>query len=754
VHPGHRLAATLAVPAALALAALVRSAPPAPRPEDAPALDFSAGRALGAVRELAGDGAPRPVGSAANRRASDLLVARFRALGLDTSVQQTFGCGMYGTCALVRNVVARLGPPVPGRRAVLLTAHHDSVGAGPGVADDLSGAAATLEVARALVDGPPPPRPVIFLVTDGEEAALVGAAAFLDHHAAAREVGAVVNLEARGTEGPSILFDTSGAPAWLPRALSALPRPVTTSVAAAVYALLPNDTDLSAFQRAGTPGVNLAFAFGAVRYHGPRDDLAHLDPASLQHQGDSALALVRALAAADLEARPAAPRAWFDVLSLGVVSWPRPREAALAAALAALLAAAVLVRREARPLRAAAWGLAAALLAPAAAAAAAAALVAALRWGGALPRPFVAHPGAIEAAGWFAGAGSALAVTALLGRSAGRPGLLAGSALLLAALSAALAVAFPLATPLGAVPALACAAAEALRGASPLGGRLARAADVLPAAAAAVVLAPIALFLPGAMGVLAVPAAALLVALLLAPAAAAAFDPESPRGLRPGIAALAAAALLAAFQAARPHATADAPERLTFAFHEAEGGARWLAEAEHDALPPAVRAAAPFSPRRAPPFPWAPMRPAFAAPATPLGLALPRVEVLAISVRDGVRTVRARVWSPRGAPVVALLVPPAAHVLSASVDGLPLPAPPPLARRFWGGHRLLASMTTPARGVTVDLAVAGVDPVDAFLVDQSPGLPAPGAPLAASRPATAVPSWDGDATIATAPARL
>lgn len=741
-----RLAALLAVPAAVGLATLARTAPPAPRGAGAPPAEFSAERALGTVRALAGDGVPRPVGSAEDRTAADAVLARFRALGLDAHVEEAFGCGPYGTCATVRNVVARLGAPAPGRRAVLLAAHHDSVGAGPGAADDASGVAALVEVARALSAGPPLPRPVIFLATDGEEAALVGASAFLARSPLAGEVGAAVNLEARGTTGPSILFRTSGAPAWLPRALGALPRPVTTSVAPAVYALLPNDTDLTAFERARIPGVDLAFADGAVRYHTARDDVLHLDPASLQHQGENALALARALAESDLERPDAAPRAWLDVLSGAVVSWPRPREVALASALLALAAAGVLVRREARPLRTAALGLAAAVAGPLLAAVAAAGVALALRAVGAAPRPFVAHPAAAEAAGWLAGLAGALLAPALLGRRAGRAGLLAGSALLFAALSAALALALPLATPVAAVPAAACAAGAGLRATR----RAERLAAALPAAAAALVLAPLVVLLPSILGLLSIPVTALLSALALGPAVAAA-DPAGALPLRPGLAALGAAVALGALQVARPQATVDAPERLTFTFHEDAAGARWLAEAEAaHPLAPALRAAAPFGPARRAPFAWTPLRPAFTAPATPIGLPPPRAEVLSVEARGGIRRVRARLVSPRGAPTVALLLPPGARVRSVAVEGVPLPEPPPLALRFFGGDRLVACVTTPPAGVTVELAFEGAAPVAATLVDRSRGLPPAGAALVAARPPDAVPFREGDTTVVTA----
>ena len=232
--------------------------------------------------------------------------------------------------------------------------------------------------------------------------------------------------------------------------------------------------------------------------------------------------------------------------------------------------------------------------------------------------------------------------------------------------------------------------------------------------------------------------------------------PSLPKEIRMArLVSLAAAALLAAVQATRPHATADAPEKLTFTFHEDAAGARWLAEAEHDgALPAALRAVAAFGPTRRPPFPWAPLRPAFAAPAPAAGLPPPRAELVSSQVKDGVRHVRVRLSSPRGARTVALFLPPSARLRAASVDGVRLDAPPRLALWLFGDHRLVACMTTPQSGVTVDLDLEGEAPITAILADQSPGLPPSGGALVAARPATAVPFWDGDTTVATAAVRL
>src|SRR5690606_32965390 len=134
------------------------------------------------------------------------LIATLRSLGLEVSTQEAFACReQWFTCGNVVNVMTRLPGNGEGP-AVLLTAHYDSVGAGPGVSDDLAGVVAILEAARLLLEDEPMRNSVILLFTDGEEMGLLGAEAFA-LHPWLDDVGVVVNLEARGTAGQSILFE-------------------------------------------------------------------------------------------------------------------------------------------------------------------------------------------------------------------------------------------------------------------------------------------------------------------------------------------------------------------------------------------------------------------------------------------------------------------------------------------------------------------------------------------------------------------
>jgi hypothetical protein len=354
--PARTFFGTAALAAAVAAAAIARHGPPAPLPADAPPERFSAGRAREILRRLVGNGAPHPIGSAENARVRAEVARELTRLGYETTVQERFVCGSrYPVCATVANVAARL-PGRSGRRTVLLAAHHDSVEAGPGASDDGMGVAALLEAARALRADPPARNPVVLLVDDGEEAGLLGADAFTASHSWAKDVGAVVNVDARGTGGASLLFETSDDNAWLIAvAARALPRPNTSSVYYTIYKWLPNDTDLTIFRAHGLPGVNFAHIEGVKRYHTPVDDFAHASPATLQHHGDNLLAMARGLAAADLEAPRRGNAVFFDVFSAAIVRWPEAATLPLAfvAALTVAAALAAARRREGSTLAAA-----------------------------------------------------------------------------------------------------------------------------------------------------------------------------------------------------------------------------------------------------------------------------------------------------------------------------------------------------------------------------------------------------------------
>lgn len=334
--PRGRAFLTAALLAAATALVIRLQAPPRPLPAQAPPSVFSAGRAMDAVRDLAQR--PHPPGSADHDRVRDLLVARLRALGFRTEVQARMAHRVERAglaVGSVENVVAeKTGKDPTG--TLLLVAHYDSHTTGPGAADDASGVATLLEVARAL---PPGRNTLRILVTDGEEMGLLGAQAYVDALRDPRPE-LVLNFESRGGGGPLFMFETSPGNGRLIRAFARwAPRPHASSLMYALYRMLPNDTDLTVFKGAGLAGLNFAFVGNWQVYHTPLDRPSNLDAASLQQEGATALALARHFLDADLASfRPGgADAVYFDLLGrllvhhpLGLV-WPLSLLALLAA---------------------------------------------------------------------------------------------------------------------------------------------------------------------------------------------------------------------------------------------------------------------------------------------------------------------------------------------------------------------------------------------------------------------------------------
>lgn len=305
-----------------------------PLPSEAPADRFAAARALSGVADLVQE--PRPSGSRAHRAAVDALVERLGAAGLPARRVA------YGE---LRNVEAGFGR----RGGVWLVAHTDSVPRSPGASDDGLGLAVILEATRVLAAAGAPPG-LHVLLTDGEEKGLLGARAFVEDAPDADRV--IINVEARGSEGPAFMFQTAGAPgpllaAWRSSGCTAQ----AGSLARWVYELLPNDTDFSAFRRAGASGYDFALIRGAWRYHTPDDTLEGLDPAAVQQIGDCVVGLARAW----LEPRPepaGGPLAWQQVGSQMVVV---PAWGVRLAAVAGLIALVVAMRGPRRWVGALGW---------------------------------------------------------------------------------------------------------------------------------------------------------------------------------------------------------------------------------------------------------------------------------------------------------------------------------------------------------------------------------------------------------------
>src|ERR1700722_921498 len=359
VPAGNRgLLFALAGIALLLIATLAAYRPPAPLGANASPDAFSADRAKAILEDLVGDGIPHPIGSPAGARTREAIVRRLSALGYAPQLQSGFVC-RDGVCGDPVNIIATLGGSSGDQDAVMLTAHYDSVPAGPAASDDGAAVASLLEIARILAARPTPRHPIVLLLTDGEEAGLLGASLFVQQHPLSKQVKAAVNLDARGTSGASLMFETGTANTWLMRLYgSAVARPRTNSLYYVAYKQLPNDTDFTVFKAAAYQGFNFAFIGDVGRYHTPLDNVANASPSSIQHQGDNALATLSALANSPTMRPPIAESVWFDGFARGLIAWPAPfaLPAALLSLLLLLAETAILLRREAVAPREIMWG--------------------------------------------------------------------------------------------------------------------------------------------------------------------------------------------------------------------------------------------------------------------------------------------------------------------------------------------------------------------------------------------------------------
>ena len=270
--------------------------PPAVVGLSAPSNAFSATRAISHLERIAQR--PHPIGSDDAVRVREYLVEQLRALGAEVHVEQGIGTVSYGRtlhAGLVNNIVATF-PGQATSRAVMLVAHYDSVPEGPGAGDDGAGLIVILEAIRALRAGPPIKNDLIVLFSDGEEArGLLGAQAYAAAHPDLKDrIGLMLNLEARGSSGPGLMFETSDDNGALIREFArSAPYPMATSLMAAIYKLLPNDTDFTPLKMAGLTGLNFAFLETYQSYHTKLDTIENLDPRSVQHLGANILGVVR-----------------------------------------------------------------------------------------------------------------------------------------------------------------------------------------------------------------------------------------------------------------------------------------------------------------------------------------------------------------------------------------------------------------------------------------------------------------------------
>ncbi|HEY3776939.1 MAG TPA: M20/M25/M40 family metallo-hydrolase [Rhizomicrobium sp.] len=704
---------------------------------------FSAARAEMVLARILGPEKPHPVSTEENAAVRARIVKELARLGLHPFVSNAFAChppradGLL-ICATVNDILAQV---IPGKGSgVVLLAHYDSVPAGPGAADDESGVATVIETARALIANRAKSRhPVLALLTDGEEADLLGAAAFLHDPAFRAHVGAVVNVEARGNRGPSLLFQTSpGDGPLIDLYAKNTSSYATSSLYDEIYRFLPNDTDLTLFIAGGFPSFNFAFVGGVADYHTANDTRANLDPVSLQQQGNNMLGVAAALEQSDFAKLHGGNEIYLDILGRWLPRVPESWALPLAiAAFVLLLIGGLLARRPrftpAEWLRA--FAIPPVLLIVGVGSGFVLHAIAATVSG--TPEPAYADPAPLRIALALALAGTTLLVARLASPRAAALAVW----LWLAVTGIIVAILVPGFSPYFLIPALVSAVLLFPAACAPgsWDGAFGLLALLLAALVSLLIWSGIGTTGETLMGMRGHP-------LFTAPFAIAlcALVPLLARFALPRAGWIAFTAILfiaaiaaAAVQGTKPPFSIEAAQRLNVTYVEHGGKAFWALDA-FAPVPAAVKAVASFSdqPRR-----FAPATPPYyAAPAGKPAFPLPTATVSARPA-DGARRVTLLLHGSGRADQMFLAIPQAAKLTAVDLGGWRVTAPPSWASE---DYTLLACMSRDCANASPALTLASPAAVTIGLYERRFGLPGFAKRLVAARPRTAVPSQNGD----------
>ncbi|MFQ3305214.1 MAG: hypothetical protein ACI9K4_000273 [Polaribacter sp.] len=252
--------------------------------------EFSLNNALNHLKNISKEA--HYVGSEEHKKVQNYIVAELQKMGFETEIQtQTAINKKWFAATTVENIIAKLKGS-GSEKALLLLTHYDSnPHSSLGASDAGSGVVTILEGLRAfLAKNEMPKNDLIILISDAEELGLLGAQAFVDQHSSTKDIGLVLNFEARGSGGPSyMLMETNGKNSkLLSEFLATKPNfPAANSLMYSIYKKLPNDTDLTVFREdAKINGFNFAFIGDHFDYHTAQDSYERLDRETLLHQAD------------------------------------------------------------------------------------------------------------------------------------------------------------------------------------------------------------------------------------------------------------------------------------------------------------------------------------------------------------------------------------------------------------------------------------------------------------------------------------
>ena len=207
--------------------------------------------------------------------------------------------GMTNAYMNVQNIIVKLFGESDDH-ALMLNCHYDSVAGSPGANDDGANCVIMIEILRVLSkQGIKPKHSIIFLFNGAEETPLQGAHGFITKHKWTNNIRAFLNLEAGGSGGKEMLFQSGPKHSWLIdhyKKVVKMPCAQVASEEIFQSGAIPSDTDFRIFRDYGEiPGMDFAHVKDGYRYHTKFDHTDYISQGVLQRTGENILNLVKSI---------------------------------------------------------------------------------------------------------------------------------------------------------------------------------------------------------------------------------------------------------------------------------------------------------------------------------------------------------------------------------------------------------------------------------------------------------------------------
>ncbi|KAH8233794.1 hypothetical protein KR026_012471, partial [Drosophila bipectinata] len=254
---------------------------------------------------------------------------------LEIDVQRAYGAyvkwNLVNMYQGIQNVVVKLSPKgSTSENYVLVNSHFDSQPTSPSTGDDGHMLVSSMEVLRVISSGNETTQhTIIFLFNGSEENSLQASHAFIAHHKWAKNCKSLINLDAGGSGGREIVFQTGPNNPWLVDLYQKNAKHYFSTVMAEEIfqaGLVPSYTDFAIFVEFGNLiGLDFGQILNGFVYHTKYDSIDVIPRGALQNTGDNLLSLVRALSNApemkDMKSNESGNMVFFDVLGLYLIKY-------------------------------------------------------------------------------------------------------------------------------------------------------------------------------------------------------------------------------------------------------------------------------------------------------------------------------------------------------------------------------------------------------------------------------------------------